>query len=289
MTAIQGAASLQVRLSRVAALGRATDCHVHVFGPADRFGYIPDRRYTPPDATIEQYQQVATPLGLTRLVLTAPSVHGLDNSALLEGMSTVEASCRGVVMVGADVDDETLQRFHEAGVRGIRTQIKASGGKPLSLDELRTLAHRVEPLGWHVEIHVDVSQLTDVDRQCSGFPVPVVIEHMGHMKTGFGIEAPGFQALVRLLRGQDAWVKLSGSYLNSIEAPPHFDVHPFVAELIDAAPARAVWGSNWPHPHQEPVPDDRMLLAAFVDWVDDDRVLHNLLVDNPAVLYDFSD
>jgi predicted TIM-barrel fold metal-dependent hydrolase len=265
----------------------ATDCHVHVFGPQEKFGYIPNRRYTPLDAGLEEYLAVARPLGLERLVLTAPSVHGLDNSALLDAMSRVAGSCRAVVMVDVEVDDETLQRYHAAGVRGIRTQLKPDGGKPLGLDQLHALAHRIRPLGWHVEIHVDVSQFPDIDVLCADFPVPVVIEHMGHMKTSFGVDAPGFEALTRFLREQNAWIKLSGAYINSVEAPPHRDVRPFVLALLEAAPGRAVWGSNWPHPHQDPVPDDRGLLSTFAGWVDDERMLRDVLVNNPAALYDF--
>ena len=33
----------------------ACDTHAHVFGPAARFPYTPDRSYTPPDAPLEKY------------------------------------------------------------------------------------------------------------------------------------------------------------------------------------------------------------------------------------------
>ncbi len=172
-------------------------------------------------------------------------------------------------------------------VRGLRTQIKPAGGKPVGLDGLRLLAERIRPLRWHVEIHIDVGVITDIDRQLDEFPVPAVIEHMGHMPAEFGLQHEGFQALLRLLRRNDAWVKLSGSYINSAAPSPHQDIRPFVEALLAAAPGRAVWGSNWPHPHQDPVPDDRHLLAAMLSWLNEFDCAHAVLVDNPSRLYDF--
>ncbi len=266
--------------------GAVCDTHVHVFGPRQRFPFVADRRYTPPDALIEDYLRLAGALGIERAVLTQPSIHGLDNSAMLAALAHTPERLRGVVMADADVDDATLRRFHEAGVRALRTQLKPSGGKPLDLVGLRRLATRVAPLGWHVEVHVDVGRITDIDERCAGFPVPVVIEHMGHMPAKLGVEAPGFQALLRLLR-EGNWVKLSGSYINSAQPAPHEDVRPFVDALLDTAPDRAVWGTNWPHPHQDVVPDDRGLVETIVRWIDDEPLRHNVLVANPARLYAF--
>jgi predicted TIM-barrel fold metal-dependent hydrolase len=263
------------------------DAHVHVFGPQDRFAYVPDRRYTPPDAPIEAYVRLMNDLGITRAVLTAPSIHGLDNRALLHGLAAGGGAFRGVVMVAPDVSDATLQAYHEAGVRGIRTQVKDGAGKPLEMADLRALARRIEPLGWHAEIHVDVAEVTGIDRLLAGFAIPVVIEHMGHMPTGRGLAAPGFQALLRFLR-DGGWVKLSGSYINSAAPPPHDDVLPFVQALLEAVPERTVWGSNWPHPHQSVLPDDRSLAETIVSWVADPVALRDVLVVNPGRLYDFS-
>jgi 2-pyrone-4,6-dicarboxylate lactonase len=268
------------------AAGAVCDTHVHIFGPSQRFPFVADRRYTPPDALIDDYLRLAGSLGIERAVLTQPSIHGLDNSAMLAAIASAPERLRGVVMADTDVDDATLQHFHEAGVRALRTQLKPPGGKPLDLAGLRQLATRVAPLGWHVEVHVDVGRITDIDEQCAAFPVPVVIEHMGHMPAGLGVEAPGFQALLRLLR-EGNWVKLSGPYINSAQPAPHEDVRPFVDALLDAAPERAVWGTNWPHPHQDVLPDDHGLVETIVRWIDDERLRHNVLVANPARLYAF--
>lgn len=262
------------------------DTHVHVFGPQARFPYVSDRRYTPDDATAEQYLAALTPLGVQRAVLTAPSTHGLDNSALLHGLSVGKDRFRGIVMVQENVDDAILAELHEAGVRGIRTQLKPASQKPLTVEELRRLSARIAPLGWHVEVHVDVGVITDIDALCAGFSTPVVIEHMGHMPTSQGVTHPGFQALLRFLES-GGWAKLSGPYINSEAGAPYGDVAPYAAAILDAAPGRVVWGSNWPHPHQDPIPDDALLAQLVRQWIPDAARLHHVLVDAPAQLYDF--
>jgi predicted TIM-barrel fold metal-dependent hydrolase len=60
--------------------------------------------------------------------------------------------------------------------------------------------------------------------------------------------------------------------------------------LIAAAPDCLVWATDWPHPDLagSPMPNDGDLLDAFCDWVPDEGSLNQILVDNPAKLYDFS-
>ena len=45
----------------------ACDAHCHVFGPADRFPYAPDRAYTPQDAPHEGFVRLDRGLGVERL------------------------------------------------------------------------------------------------------------------------------------------------------------------------------------------------------------------------------
>jgi predicted TIM-barrel fold metal-dependent hydrolase len=267
-------------------LAGACDCHAHLFGPQHRYPFVPERRYTPADATLADYRAEMARLGITRAVLTAPSVHGTDNGALFEGLKSGGEDFRGITMVAADVADAELERQHGLGVRGIRTQLKPHSAKPLTLAELRVMAERVRHLGWHVEVHVDVAVMPDVAGLLRSFPTDVVIEHMGHMPAGLGVGHPGFQSLLRLLGCNHAWVKLSGAYINSAAPPPHHDMRPFVDALVQAAPDRTVWGSNWPHPHQNPVPDATEWLAATSRWLGADRV-RRILSENPGRLYDF--
>jgi predicted TIM-barrel fold metal-dependent hydrolase len=84
-------------------------------------------------------------------------------------------------------------------------------------------------------------------------------------------------------------VKLSSQYRLTAEGPPRYaDVIPMAKALISANPERVVWGTDWPHPmFQGPLPNAGDLIDSLADWTDDAAVQHRILVDNPAVLYDF--
>ncbi len=264
------------------------DCHAHIFGPQSRYAYVDGRRYTPDDALLQEFRAMHAIHGIDRAVLIQPSVYGTDNTAMLDALSEAGPEFRGIAMAAESITDAELEHFHGMGVRGLRTQIKRDGsGKPLDLGGIRRMAGRIRSLGWHVEVHVDVGEMQDVEAFFSDYPVSVVIEHMGHMPTSRGIEAPGFKSLLRFVSGGIGWVKLSGPYINSSLPPPYADVRPFVEALVTAAPSRTVWGTNWPHPHQDPIPDDRLLCNLVRDWFSTTELRQRILVDNPALLYDF--
>jgi predicted TIM-barrel fold metal-dependent hydrolase len=50
-----------------------------------------------------------------------------------------------------------------------------------------------------------------------------------------------------------------------------------------------LWATDWPHPTQKTVkPDDAALLDLLLDWAPDESTRHQILVENPEVLYGFS-
>lgn len=58
--------------------------------------------------------------------------------------------------------------------------------------------------------------------------------------------------------------------------------------LIERAPNRVLWGSDWPHPNWfKPMPNDADLLDLLLDWAADDAARQRILVDNPAELFGF--
>ena len=50
-----------------------------------------------------------------------------------------------------------------------------------------------------------------------------------------------------------------------------------------------MWGSDWPHPTEPAAakPDDAVLFDLLGQWVPDEAQRRRVLVDNPALLYDF--
>lgn len=119
-------------------------------------------------------------------------------------------------------------------------------------------------------------------------PLPVVIDHMGRVKTGFGITQEPFRLLLDLVKGEDFWVKICGAERISSSGPPYADAIPFAQALIAAAPDRVLWGTDWPHPNIEgEMPNDGDLLDLLALYAPDEAVRNRILVDNPARLYGF--
>jgi predicted TIM-barrel fold metal-dependent hydrolase len=65
-------------------------------------------------------------------------------------------------------------------------------------------------------------------------------------------------------------------------------VAPFARALLDAAPDRCLWGTDWPHPSLSAwMPDDGVLLDRLGEWAPSAAERRRVLVDNPARLYGF--
>ena len=266
---------------------KACDSHAHVFGPRDRFPYDPGRSYDPPEAPYEAYRKMLDVLGVERACLVQPSVHGTDNTAMLDAITRSNGAMRGIAVVSGDIGDVELQQLHEGGVCGLRVNLQFDG--VAALEGIEHLAERIRPMGWHLQFLANIANFHDVLPRLGALPVDILFDHLGHMPTEQGIEAPPFQALLRLMREGHTWVKLSGPYRTSTEqGVPFSDTAPYVEALIDAAPDHVLWGTDWPHPHLEiPMVNDGDLLDSLGTWVGDDAMRNQILVENPARLFGF--
>ena len=182
----------------------ACDCHAHIAGPKSVYPYSPRRIYTPPDALLPAYLGMLGVLGVERAVLIQPSVYGTDNRAMLDAMAKAGDRFRGVAVVDDAVPDAELEKMHAAGVRGVRINVVdvAEDKGVIPMASLRRLAERIKPLGWHVEFLMHADEFPDLDAQFADFPVDIVLGHLGYMRTDKGLGAPGFQALLRLMRSR---------------------------------------------------------------------------------------
>lgn len=269
----------------------ACDTHVHIFGPLDVYPYQKARSYTPPEAPESAYRHLLRLYGFWRAVYIQPSVYGTDNSrmlALFENASGDEIQWRGVAVLDESVTDTRLEYMHEVGVRGIRLNLLFSGG--VDFETIERMATRISPLGWHVQFLLDVSVFSRLSKWLSRLPVPSVIDHMGHLPVAKGVDNPGFQDLLALVREGRTWVKLSAPYrLTAFRLPPYTDVDPFAQALIEANPDQLLFGTDWPHPGiSVPMPNDGDLMQEFLRWMQGDgKLTRRILVANPERLYGF--
>jgi D-galactarolactone isomerase len=260
----------------------ATDTHMHIYEPG--YPMAASAIIPPQDGPLADYKQLQARLGLQRVVVVQPSTYGLDNRCTLEAVAKVGADARAVIVANDQTTDQELEAFHKQGARGVRFFMMKGG--PVGWEMLDGLAGRARDLGWHVQLQLDGRTLPDYMAQLDSIAGLLVIDHVGRFVEPVSTGHPGFKALLRLV-DRGAWVKLSAPYESSKMDAPWSDIGALAKQLIERAPDRMVWATNWPHPMQSPRPDDAPLLDMLLDWVCDEATRTKILVDNPARLYGF--
>jgi predicted TIM-barrel fold metal-dependent hydrolase len=278
---------------------RACDCHVHIIGPLDRYPMVEGRAYTPPQSTVAGLQALHKQLGISRTVLIQPSFYGTDNRAMLEALTTLGKTARGIAVLAPDVSDSELKRLDGLGVRGIRVNIESGGSRdPRDVTrDLGAFANRVKPLGWHIQIYAALSVIARIAPEVTALSVPVVFDHFGMPDAALGPQQPGFGVLLDMVRSGHAYVKLSAPYRIS-RLPGYPDAAPIARALIAAGPDKMVWASDWPHTDHAagagPTDispfrkiDDPAVLALLPTWCPDAGARRVILTDTPQRLYRF--
>ena len=262
------------------------DCHAHLFGPQAKYAYAANRRYTPPDATADDYVRMLRTLGVDRAVLVQPSVYMTDNAVILDALAQMDFPLRAVAVVNDSVTDAELARMHKLGVRGLRVNLRNANGAPA--DIAPQLAARIAPLGWHLQFRINAEDFVEIGSMLRALLVDFVIDHIGQVPVADGVNGAAFRAILELTRGGRCWVKLSAPMRMSALEYPYADVTPFVHALVAAAPERMVWASDWPHTTlTKAMPNDGDLVDLLPAWIPAAAARQKILVDNPARLYGF--
>jgi 2-pyrone-4,6-dicarboxylate lactonase len=281
----------------------AADCHMHVFGPYERFPLAAERAYNVPEAPVAAHERMKQQVGLERTVFVQASGYGIDNRAMLAALHEIGGRGRGVAVVAPNTPLAELQRMHKAGVRGVRLNLYTFAGRhagePSTL--LRTYERLVMPLGWHLQIFCSPEALLELAPHIEHVGVPVVIDHMGLPDAALGLEQPVFQALLRLMAKHHVWVKLAGADRITQSTGRLSDAIPFMRALAQVAPDRLVWGSDWPNigfHARQPVHGDEILrhreldagelLDVLGEALPDAAARNAVLAGNPDALYGFS-
>jgi D-galactarolactone isomerase len=265
---------------------KTCDAHLHILDA--RFAPVVDGTPTPANMTWTDYQQLQQHLGCTRAVIVQAKHYGFDNSCLLDAIAQSKGHARGIAVVAASISDAELERLDNGGVRGLRFSLWNSGNAVASWEDLAPLAARIADLGWHIQLHVAADQLLAQEQLISSLPTPVVIDHMGRLPPQQALNHPAKQLIRRWLDSGRAWVKLSGAYLNSDSgAPDYAPTLTTARQMVEWAPTRMLWGSDWPHITEQHKPDDAHLANLLNEWAGEHA--QKILVDNPAELYGFTD
>ncbi len=265
----------------------ACDAHIHIYDA--RFPAAPGHSVMP-QATVAEYRRLQARNGTTRAVVVQPRTSGTDNAVTVDAVAQLGiANARGVAVLHPTASDALLRELDAGGIRGLRISVHEPRLGVCTVDMIEPLAKRIEPLGWHVQLHMTADQLAENAALIGRLPCRIVIDHRARLPAGVGSGHPAFALVRRLLEAGRAWVKLSGPYLDSRTGGPAWaDVAEGARALAAAAPERMLWGSDWPHPTEKDAkPDDAALLDVLADWVTDAATRRRILVDNPCDIYGF--
>ncbi len=281
----------------------ACDCHVHVFGDPQRFAFSPTRVYTPETASLDELRALHVALHIGRVVVVQPSVYGTDNACTIDAIRQLGNRARGVAVIDDKTPDAALDEMGRVGVRGIRLNLATAGitDPAAARQRFRAAAERVKTRNWHIQFNTELRMIGAMNDALVASPVPLVFDHFGGAIAAQGVQQPGFDALVKLVKNGKAYVKISASGDGmSTRGPGYADVAPFAKMLIAANPQRVLWGTNWPHPDSARVPgrkntdiaplqqtDDGRIMNLLQTWAPDSVTRRMILVENPARLYGF--
>jgi len=278
----------------------AVDCHHHIFD--SRFPYSPNRRYTPPQATVADLQAFHAKIGVPRTVIVQASVFGTDNRCMMDALKQLGDCARGVAVIDSTFSASQLDDLHAGGVRGVRINLETGRGRDLE-NAARRLDETVQQIAgrdWFIQIFAVMPIIEGLASRIMDQPHEIIIDHFGLLKAASGVEQEGLPCLLSLMKAKKAYAKLSGAYMIS-QLANYSDITPLARKLTEAAPDQVIWGSNWPHTSGATRPasykptdiepfrheDDAYILGLVKDWAPDATLQRKLLVENPSRLFGF--
>jgi predicted TIM-barrel fold metal-dependent hydrolase len=253
---------------------------------------------------VESLRAVAEPLGVSRFVIVQPSFYGTDNSCLFDTLDQLDDSGRGVAVVdAASTKARILESYKQRGIRGLRLNFYSTPVTDVNRKLERSLAETLDILPrdtWHVEIIARGGTLAAAAQIIAKAEVPIVIDHYG-LPEDEGPESPAGRALLELISLPNVWIKLSAPYRCSTDPLATSPPSRWLTALVQTAPDRCVWGSDWPHtPPRTDAPRENKMLAyrkiAYDRLFDDflgglmsPELTQRILIENPIRLYGFPD
>lgn len=260
----------------------ACDCHMHIFDT--RLPFAPGPVLTHTDASVEDYHLLQSRLRLERNVIVQPSSYGRDHRVLLRSLRAGKGLAKGVAVIDPSATPEELKVLRAHGVVGVRFNLVQAGATDESM--LEHVARLVQPLGWHVQLHLAPADLIRLADRLMALPVPIVLDHFARLHVDASLADEVEATVTRMLRSTRVWLKLSAPYIASPRSSAYEDLDGFVRRLAASHLDRLLWGTDWPHVTEADKPDDAVLMNLLPRWLSEDEILQ-ALVRNPETLYGF--
>jgi predicted TIM-barrel fold metal-dependent hydrolase len=266
----------------------ATDTHLHVLGPYDKYPLVADRHYTAPEATLLMLRDYMRATGIERVVVAHVSAHGDDMSVTLDAIRELGPCARGTAFLSAKAGPAEIEKLHAAGMRGVR--LSEAFGYPVTPDVLKRVGNLIAPLNWHIATWASMTDIDVLEDSLQHHGARLVLDHLAHhaWNEARGPDDKSFQRIIRLLKTGRVFLKLSGAYRASPHAYPWPELIPFARTLVQEVPAQLLWASDWPHVgHWGPMPTSGQLLDWLADIGADEATRQRILVDTPAAIYGY--
>jgi len=269
----------------------AVDAHVHMLAGKAEFPLWENRAENPaPGPTLDGWiallEEHLETLGMTRAVIVHSILFGPDNSVTLEALRRLDPNFRGVGLLPDGADAAAVDALDAAQIDAVRLNYVHGG--VLSWEGARAMAPTLADRGMHIQMLMHVDRHIDaLAADIRTLPVPLVIDHIGWPSHGLAADGTGVDTLCDLLADGHVWIKLSALY--RLCDAPYDAANALVQRLINANPARCLWGSDWPHLmlNGAKLPHSGQLLDAFDAIVPDDATRTQILCQNPVSLFRF--
>ena len=234
---------------RYAVPAGACDCHMHVFGPIERYPPAPRRAYTPLPAPLTQWRALAARLGFTRVVLVQPSAYGTDNRCA--GRRARRDRARPRAASPSSTRPRRRPRSGAPSARRARASASMSRRWRWRYGALRRRfgacgrADRPARLAC-----ADLCRSADDRGVGRGDPHRAGAGRARSHGRGAGRARPARTDSARsstCSARAGAGSSSRGAYRVSDAAPGFADATPIARALVAANPDRLVWGTDWPH------------------------------------------
>ena len=274
------------------------DCHMHVFGDPQRYPYSAARRNSPPADPLEKflddYLSLARSLGIERMVFVQPSTYGRDNACMVDAMHVLGPNVRGIVDIDENTPEAELDRLHQAGVRGVRINA-GPPNRPLDPTLMANVVPRMirmdeicAEIGWQLDLLGPYWLYEEMHDTLQGIKSNFTVAHFGMWRGQSAAASPGFRRFLDFLKQGErkCWVKLTAPY--RIGVPPLYEeAVPVARALLEAAPDRIIWGSDYPFLSHADRVNAVGLFNLIPTWAPNAATRKQLLVDNPQTLFGF--
>ncbi len=232
------------------------DAHVHVWTP-DVTRYPIHSSYKvadmqPASFTPEQLFTHTKPNGVQRVVLIQMSFYRFDNRYMLDTMRRFPGVFSGVGIVdeNAPASQNHMRELAGQGVRGFRIHpgrqaVDAWIGSAGMAAMWRAGADH----GLAICPLINPEALPAIGKMCERFPQSrVVIDHFARIGVDGQIRDEQVDALCRLAKHPNTYVKTSAFYALGKKQPPYTDLGPMIRRVRDAFGAqRLMWASDCPY------------------------------------------